>query len=50
MISKEEKYKRDMQRPGFPGSEKTRVWPKNLRFIEITIFSSNIFFYENSIE
>ena len=31
-----------MQKPGFPGGDKTRFWPIKLRFSEIFVFSWNI--------
>ena len=50
MIFKEEKNnKRDIQRPGFQGAKKSRVLPKKLRFLNITMFSCEICeFFQNS--
>ena len=41
-MSREEKYKRDIQRPGFPSEEKHKPDQRSV-LIEIAVFSFNIF-------
>ena len=44
-MSREEKYKRDIQRPGFPSEEKNKPDQRSV-LIEIAVFSFNIFWWK----